>query len=106
MHCICDRIIFPGGSATGAPVWDMGHVPMPSWGPWDGPPDAMPSPDPWFNMIGNDGYSHPRFGTGDPVGGAFVGLGRFIRACHIPVDIQPAIPPPGLFGPDGVLPWS
>jgi len=116
-YYICDRIIFPRGSATGAPVWDMGHVPMPSWGPWDGPPDAMPSPDPFFDWVasggmwgwwrGRDkGYSHPRFGTGDPVGGAFVGLGMMERICHIPNEIQPAIPPPGLFGPDGVVPWS
>ena len=28
------------------------------------------------------------------------------RICHIPNEIQPAIPPPGLFGPDGALPWE
>ena len=113
-YYIADRIIFPRGSATGAPVWDMGHVPLPSWGPWDGPPEAMPDPDPWFDPSyrpplpwGRDGgYSHPRFGTGYPVGGAFTGLGRYERACHIPSEIQPSIPPPGLFGPDGILPWD
>jgi hypothetical protein len=56
--------------------------------------------------MGGGAYSDPSLGTGDPIGAATVGLGLMARMCNIPNEIQPAIPPGGLFGPDCPVPWG
>jgi hypothetical protein len=57
-------------------------------------------------VMDGDGYSNPAWGIGDVVGGLFVGIGRLFAACNVPNEIQPAVPPAGLFGPDAVIPWE
>ena len=53
------------------------------------------------------GYDNPNYGLPADSGGSFVGWGRFEVACNIPNDLQPSIPPGGLFGPEVPMPgWD
>jgi len=70
---------------------------------WSGPGSSV---GPGDDIMGGDGYHNPAYGIGDIPGGTFVGLDRFHAACSIPNDLQPSIPPGGLLGPDGVIPFD
>ena len=115
------RIREQGGALP--PQWDMGHVSLPFWLYPDEPPNPWGPGglDPGFehpkfpipgggirpvDIMGGGAYTDPSLGTGNPIGAATVGLGLMERMCNIPNEIQPAIPPGGLFGPDFPMPWG
>jgi len=106
---------------------EMPELPTNPWGPWGLDPGFDPDFPrkrflDWIHhathghgpgssvtadyVMGDGNYGHPRFGTGDAIGQAFVGLGRFVRMCIIPNEFPPGIPPGGLFGPEAPIPWG
>jgi len=116
-------IMNPYDPWLGAPEPDpIPGFPLPDPDPWMDPTDPRGKPPwwraPWWSkgpgssvgpggdIMGGDGYNNPAWGIGDIPGGTFVGMDRFFAACNIPNDLQPAIPPGGLLGPDGVAPWG
>ena len=86
------------------PDIDPGFSPHMPFGPGSGSGSGFG----WHGaMMMSAGYNDPNFGLPSDSGGSFIELGRMKAACNIPNEIQPAIPPDGLFGPDAILPgWS
>ncbi|MCD6218501.1 hypothetical protein J7L05_11700 [bacterium] len=97
--------------------WDIPKrgniIRRPDWhprpNPGEGAPDLSPPEiDPGFDvggaMLMPSGYNNPNYGLPSDGGGAFIGMGRFDAACNIPNEMQPGIPPGGLFGPDALIP--
>jgi hypothetical protein len=79
------------------PDIDPGFEIHPPFGPGSGSGSGIG----WHGaMMMSAGYNDPNFGLPSDSGGSFIGTAICYAPCCIPPDIQPAIPPDGLFGPD------